>query len=57
MLKYFLLLILTTGCCWGFGEFHMKKYTPRLDSSEEDNSVLSELRELIVGYIFQKDFF
>ncbi|KAI8120607.1 hypothetical protein CVS40_8132 [Lucilia cuprina] len=47
LLKFLLIWYLLTGYCWGFGEFHMKKYTPRMDSSEEDNSVLRTYRRCL----------
>ncbi|XP_023299901.2 uncharacterized protein CG1552 isoform X2 [Lucilia cuprina] len=47
VLKFLLIWYLLTGYCWGFGEFHMKKYTPRVDSSEEDNSVLRTYRRCL----------
>lgn len=45
MLKHLLILTITITLCYGFGQFHMKKYTPPMDSSEEDtNTVLSKTK-------------
>lgn len=54
---HFILLWLASSC-EGFGQFHMKQYTPSVDSSESDNTVLSIINRifnninLLIIYIY-----
>ncbi|XP_061399120.1 uncharacterized protein CG1552-like [Musca vetustissima] len=48
MLKHLFILSVVIAYCYGFGQFHMKKYTPPVDSDEEaTNSVLRTYRRCL----------
>ncbi|XP_073830639.1 uncharacterized protein CG1552 isoform X2 [Musca autumnalis] len=48
MLKHLFILSVIIAYCYGFGQFHMKKYTPPVDSDEEaTNSVLRTYRRCL----------
>ncbi|XP_013105968.1 uncharacterized protein CG1552 isoform X2 [Stomoxys calcitrans] len=48
MLKHLLVLAIMLTSCYGFGQFHMKKYTPPVDSDEQaTNSVLRTYRRCL----------
>ncbi|XP_058978229.1 uncharacterized protein CG1552 isoform X2 [Musca domestica] len=48
MLKHLFVFSVIVAYCYGFGQFHMKKYTPPVDSDEEaTNSVLRTYRRCL----------